>query len=527
MREVKLLGGAPVHAIPIHAITRILAAGLVGLTIVAASFPGLPSSDHDWLQFNFDPQHSGFNTNESTLGPTNVANMKLLFRAKLPATADGAPVYLSGVETKTGKKNLLFLTTKDGHIVALDGVTGSQVWQQQNPAATCRINRGSEPCYTTSSPAVDPNRRYVYTYGLDGRVHKYRVEDGAELTGGGWPQVATLKPFDEKGSSALSIATAKNGKAYLYVTNSGYPGDRGDYQGHVTTIELSSGAQKVFNANCSNQATHFRERPNQPDCSALRSAIWGRPGIVYDQGTNRIYTATGNGPFEPQNHNWGDTVFALNPDGTGKDGNPIDTYTPRDFRKLEMLDLDLGSTVPAILPTPHGSAIRHLAVQGGKDKKLRLLNLENLSGKGKTGETGGEIAVIDVPQGGMILTALAVWVNPADGTIWVFTANKEGFSALRLELDQQKMPHLKVAWRNSKGGTSPIVANSVLFYAGSDEIRALDPTSGKQLWRSNQIGKIHWESPIVANGILYITDESASLIAFSLENTATLSHSKP
>src|SRR5207247_1137489 len=135
---------------------------------------------------------------------------------------------------------------------------------------------GSTPCYTTSSPAVDPNRQYVYSYGLDGYVHRCQVADGTEVTSGGWPELASLKPFNEKGSSALSIATAKNGTSYLYVTNGGYFGDQGDYQGHVTAINLADGSQQVFNANCSNQPVHFAQQPGTPDCPGVRSGIWAR-----------------------------------------------------------------------------------------------------------------------------------------------------------------------------------------------------------------------------------------------------------
>jgi outer membrane protein assembly factor BamB len=48
------------------------------------------------------------------------------------------------------------------------------------------------------------------------------------------------------------------------------------------------------------------------------------------------------------------------------------------------------------------------------------------------------------------------------------------------------------------------------------EIRALNPLTGAQVWSDNQIGGIHWESPIVANGMLYITDESGNLTAYAL-----------
>ena len=82
------------------------------------------------------------------------------------------------------------------------------------------------------------------------------------------------------------------------------------------------------------------------------------------------------------------------------------------------------------------SNVQHLAMQGGKDAKIRLLNLANLSGQGGPGHTGGEVAaIINVPQGGGVLSQPAVWVNPADGSTWVFIVNGSGASALRLTID--------------------------------------------------------------------------------------------
>ena len=469
---------------------------------------------YDWLQFDVNPQHSGNNTQEQAITMSNVSSLHQIFpKVSLPSIVDGAPAYLSSVSTLSGTRDLLLVTTKAGHIMALDAHNGSTVWSHQ-PA--------TGPRYTTSSPAVDPNRQFVYSYGLDGRVHKYQVGDGTEITTGGWPELATLKPSVEKGSSALSIATAKDGTSYLYVTNGGYPGDAGDYQGHLTTINLATGAQQVFNAACSDQTVHFTTG-GLPDCPQVQTAIWGRAGVVYDPETDLIYTATGNGDFNPTNHGWGDSVLALHPDGTGAGGGPVDSYTPATFQSLQNADADLGSTVPAILPTPANSLIRHLGLQGGKDAKLRLLNLDNLSGQGGPGHVSGEVgAVIDVPQGGQVLTMPAVWVNPSDTSTWVFVANSSGLSGLQLTIDNSGMPGLRVAWQKATGGTSPVVAHGILYYARSGSVQALNPTTGDPLWQDTTIGGIHWESPIIANGVLYITDESSQLSAYAPSCTFSL-----
>ncbi len=480
-----------------------------------AAAPNLVAAPtYNWLQFNGNPQHNGSNTSEKIIQPGIVSSLKLWYQVTLPDVADGAPAYLSAVTTPTGVKDLVFVTTRNGWIEALNAHSGAVVWQHQNGPNGCLINTSTTPCYTTSSPAIDPDLAFVYSYGLDGFVHKYPVGTGIEVMTGGWPERVTLKPGSEKGSSALSIATASGGASYHYVANGGYPGDQGDYQGHITAINLSDGSQRVFNAACSNLTDHFTF--TTPDCPTVQSAIWARPGVVYDSATNRIYMSTGNGTFDPALHYWGDTLFALNPDGTGSAGNPLDTYTPANFQVLQNGDADLGSTDVAILPVPASSNVQHLGLQSGKDGMLRLLNLSNLSGQGGTGHTGGEIgAPIPVPQGGGVLTQPAVWTNPADGSTWVFVANGSGFSALKLVITGGT-PSLTTMWQNTTNGSSPIIAAGVLYYAHNALIQALNPVTGAVLWSDAGIGSIHWESPIVDNGVLYITDESSHLTAYSM-----------
>jgi hypothetical protein len=478
------------------------------LVLSASLFAGPHARAADWLQWGFDSRHSGVNDQETTIHAGNVSSLHLLYRVSLPAgaVADGAPAFLGNVTTPLGVKDLLFLTTKSGFLLAVDAATGATVWSKQ-PA--------TGPNYTTSSPAVDPNRLYVYSYGLEGKAHKYQVGDGTEITTGGWPETTTLKPSVEKGSAALGFATAKSGTTRLYVANGGYPGDAGDYQGHVTAIDLSTGVQNVFNAQCSNQTVHFAISPGTPDCSEVQTAIWARPGVVYDSDNDRILMSTGNGTFAPSSFAWGDTVFSLNPDGTGVSGKPVDSYTPTNFLALQNTDADLGSTAPAILPPVPTSVPPHLAVQSGKDAKVRLLNRDDLSGQGGPSHTGGELQLMNVPQGGVVLTQPAVWVNPADGAVWVFIANASGISGLKLSIGPLGAPSLVSQWTNAAGGFSPVLADGILYYAGSNVLHALNPTTGSTLWSdTTNVNGIHWESPIVIQGHVYLTDEASHLIAW-------------
>src|SRR5205809_1081289 len=118
----------------------------------------------DCLQFNCQSQ-------PSTVTRDNVGELTLAWRAKLADIADGAPVYLSNALTLIGERDLLIVSTMGGHVIALDSESGEVIWHADPPAG---------PRWTTASPAVDPNRTYVYAYGLDGYVHRYSIFDGGE-----------------------------------------------------------------------------------------------------------------------------------------------------------------------------------------------------------------------------------------------------------------------------------------------------------------------------------------------------------
>jgi outer membrane protein assembly factor BamB len=192
----------------------------------------------------------------------------------------------------------------------------------------------------------------------------------------------------------------------------------------------------------------------------------------------------------------------------------LDSYTPDNYQYLQDTDLDLGSTAPAILPPSSGN-YPHLAVQGGKDGVLRLINLDQLSRQAGVGHTGGEVFSMPVPMGGQIHTQPAVWVNPSDHSAWVFVSDYAGSAGLQLSISPAGDPSLVTKW-NGDWGSSPLVVNGVVFIARSGMITGLNATDGSVLWSDNRIGLIHWESPIVANGKLYITDQSGNITAFSL-----------
>ncbi|MET0231480.1 MAG: PQQ-binding-like beta-propeller repeat protein [Rhodanobacteraceae bacterium] len=463
----------------------------------------------DWMQFGYDAMHSGNNTAETALTPDNVDLLQRRYRATLPTSVDGAPVFLSNVSTSGGTRDLLFLLAQNGTLLAVDAADGSVVWSHQES--------GQQP--TTSSPAIDPGRLFVYAYGLDGFVHKYRVGNGNEVTDTDFPQRITLKTDVEKVSGSLTIGTSGTTN-YLYVVTSGYVDNEGDFQGHLTTINLSTGVQNVFNTLCSDRTIHFSHsagsncgRPLPDDHGG--SGIWGRGGATFDAGTNRVYITTGNGWFDANSSgfDWGDSVLSLIPAGTQSAGGglPDDSYTPANFLDLFDSGTDLGSTSLAILPVPASEAVTHLGAQIGKDAQIRLIDLDNMNGSSIPGDTGGELEIKAVPQGGDGMSEQpVVWVDPQNVT-WLLIANNAGTSALKVNYTNLHTPTLETRWQHSGTAKSGLVANGVFYYAASCTggycLHAVNPVTGANFWTSSDsVGALHWQSPILVNGAIYIAD---------------------
>jgi len=300
------------------------------------------------------------------------------------------------------------------------------------------------------------------------------------------------------------------------MTTAGYPepdpGDEGDYQGHLVTIDLDTGTQNVFNAACSDRPMHFIENGDDTnDCANVQSGIWARAGAVYDPMTDRVFVTTGNGVFDGT-ANWGSSVIALRPDGSTEDGMPVDSYTPANYQVLTAIDADLGSTTVAILPGTGFGGTPRLAIQGGKDSRIRFIDLRNMSGASEPGHVGGELADVPTPQGGPVFTRPATWID-AVGRVWVYITNNNGTTG-SVVTRKDGAPSLEMKWHRVGRAVTPVLVNNVLYVPGNNRISALDPLTGEVLWEDTTIGGSHWASPIVVEDTVFIADADGFVTAF-------------
>lgn len=419
----------------------------------------------DWPQF-------GWNVERSSAPPVSAgiasADLGSLVRqqVRIDGTVDSSAIYLQGVAIDGATHNAFFVTTTYGKTIAIDASTGSVLWEYTPPsydalAGTYRI--------TTATPVADPNRRYIYAAAPDGMVRKLAISDGRVV----WATPITRLPSREKIASPLSFF---NGR--VIAATDGYIGDQPPYQGHVAIINAATGKiEHVWNSLCSNR----HELIDPASCPQSDSGIWGRAGVVIDPATGDLYLATGNALWNGAT-DWGDSVVELSPNAKRILGN----YTPTDTERLNLDDLDLGSTSPVLLG--HG-----LVAQGGKDGLIRILNWSAMSGAAP--HRGGASFTTRTPSGDLLFTAPAV---RHDGAVtWLFAADNRATAAWTVAGTK-----LHRVWQSNHPGTSPVVADGMLFaYDPRGGLYIYAATTGREL-AELPCGSGHWNSPIVVDGMI-------------------------
>jgi hypothetical protein len=449
-----------------------------GVATSATESASVPAGD--WTRFDYDARRSGVGPADTGIGPGDVGSLQTRV-VRIPGVADSSAIELQGIRVGGEVRDVTILTTTYGRTLAIDPATGARLWEY-TPGDFGAYDGSSQ--ITTATPVAAPDRRDVYAASPDGRIHKLVVATGQEVLSGDWPVRVTFDPAREKLAGALNMS----GGSVVVVTG-GYYGDAPSYQGHVVMIDRGNGhITHVWNSLCANR--HFLIDPPS-SCPASNSGIWARAGAIVEPSGGHILVATGNGPFNGST-NWGDSVLELSANAASL----LHNWTPRDQAQLNATDADVGSTGPALLPNLRGY---RLAVQGGKDGMLHLLNLNRPNGTagGAGPRLGGQLQDISAPGGGGVLTAPAVWSHARQ--TYVFVATDSGTAAYVLRAVRR--PRLATVWQNGTPGTSPVLAGGLLYVYDEQggSLKIYDPLRGAAL-RSLGAAHGHWSSPIVVGG---------------------------
>ncbi len=198
----------------------------------------------DWPQFGYDAASSNASAAGTGIDAANLASLSHR-QVNLGGTVDASAIYLRSVNVAGSLHDTFFVTTTYGKTLAIDADSGAILWQF-TPASYSSLVGTAQ--ITTSTPAADPNREFIYAAAPDGTIQKpLAVADGHAVV---WSTSITLLPSKEKIASPIKVAND-----HVIAVTGGYDGDAPPYQGHVAVLDAQNGTLlSVWNSLCSGQA---------------------------------------------------------------------------------------------------------------------------------------------------------------------------------------------------------------------------------------------------------------------------------
>ena len=452
----------------------------------------------------------GSNTQEYTLTPAlvNTSTFSKLFSCAIDAAAYAQPLWVANVIINGGRHNVFYVVTQHDTVYAFDAdaapcvslktqslLGAGETWLSQNDVGTGDI---SPDVGIVGTPVIDASTKTIYvvsksksTSGTNyvQRLHALNLSDLTERAN---------SPAQIAAGAGGSFALIQNQRAGLvlsgtsvYVTWASH-GDQGPYHGFLYQFDKTSLAQLAT----------FNDTP-----TGSLGGIWMAGAAPAVDASGNIYCITGNGTFNAASANYGDSFIKLS-----SSLSLADYFTPSDQASDESSDADFGSGGAAILV--NSGLVTHLAVGGGKDAALYVLNRDNM------GHLGDSNAVQKINVGNSIFSTAAFWQNtlyiaPAGGALTAYPLN----TATSNFGNSSSHSGTSFGWPGSTPSVSSQGASNGIIWAISNSspavLHAFDATNlATELWNNSQAngdqsgGYVKFTVPTVANGKVYVGNSS-------------------
>lgn len=502
----------------------------VFVSIVTASLC-VPATAQVTTQHN-DISRTGLNDSETILTPGNVnsGHFGKLASAPVDGFIAGQPLYLPTVSLPDGSThNIVFVATMHDSVYALDAKNGAVLWTRSLlPPHASTVPISMEGCPATGftevgvlgTPVIDTasGTLYVVAKTLEGTAIRFRlyaldIASGRDRTAatsitGMVATSAGIKTFNPAKHHQRPGLLLSNGKVYVAFGSNGC-----DYyaNGWIMAYDSASLQQTAV--------------INTDGDQSFGGSIWqSGKGLAADSAGN-LFFATANGPLDPNNQDYGDSVVRLTGSLT-----PSDYFSPYIHSILDADDYDLGSGGVILLPDQPYSTT-HLLVAAGKEGTVYLLDRDDM-GQFRPDQD----SVVQTIPGGLptVLgggTGAAYWNNN------IYYSTARGMRVFSLNNGMITPVNIPSATSNASGKGLPSIsanglANGVLwalrgvnyskpFLAAYDAL-AMSPLYSSATNPRDAVGPIaHFATPTIADGRVYLGTQSQLLIY------GLLPHSKP
>jgi outer membrane protein assembly factor BamB len=539
-----------------------------GLSILQFAFPGLAASlcaamlctsisapaarAANVTTYHYDNLRTGWNQDETVLTPAAVASsqFKVIASTVLDEQVDAQPLVVTNQKiVGKGVHDVVYVATENNSVYAIDASTG-EVLIQKNFGTPVPYTALPGQCTDngpnigiTSTPVINlaSRRMFVMTYTFESGNPVYRVHKLALTTLNDVipPVVVTGTGRLADGSSYTFDSVVSRQRAGLLLANNNvYAAFAGFCD---VSADISRGWVLGWRANTltplqNNELTvKATESPN----NFFLTGIWMSGFGLASSLAGDIYFVTGNSDPSGTEFN---RIFNIS-ESVVQVGARLarvkSLFTPTDWPGLEVSDFDFGSGGVMLLP-PQPGAPSNLAVAAGKVGQMYLLNADDLTNGGQTGNN----KVLDVVDIGSCWCGESYFQGP-DGigrvissggnTVRVWKVNTSPALDLVQEFvtaDVENNQHPGVFTSVSSNGVS---ASSAVIWAlgrpldhnpGYLKLYAFDASSGATLF-SGTAGTWPYQGdanlvPVVANGKVYVASNQ-TLAIFGLGTAAAAS----
>jgi hypothetical protein len=524
------------HRITAKSVVQSTAVG--SATVWVTDYPGM-------FTYHADKFRSGVNLQEFALTSSTVKSSTFgkLFSRTVDGQIYAQPLYVANLTIAGAKHNVVFVATEHSSVYAFDadGRSTSPFWHRSfiNPSAgVTTIAKPSNALIApeisiSSTPVIDTSTSTMYVSvstnengSIVHRLHALSLTSGAEKFGGPIKIQGSVPgtyaplavngrvPFVPKQHLQRPALLLLNGNVYIaYGSN----GDALPYNGWL--FVYSAAGTGVLH-----QVAIFCTSPDKG-----ASAIWqSGDGPAADSNGN-IYLATGNGAFDLNTggRDAGNTVLKL----ALQSGALVrlDYFAPSNTAQLTADDLDLGAAGPILPSTQSGAAAPNLAVVGGKDGKIYLVNRDNMGQFNSTTNSNVETVTIGNPEptNGLFATPAAlgssIYFGEVNEPLGRFVFSNGLLSSAPAAQTSTTFLYPGTSPMISTNGSSSIVwtldlhayvggtPNGGVNTPGPAVLHAYDGATLQELYNSTQAGTrdqagnaLKFTSPTIANGHVYV-----------------------
>jgi outer membrane protein assembly factor BamB len=361
------------------------------IAVVLLTACGIVSAT-DVLTHHNNAARTGAVLDEKLLSPSSVKAQKFgkLFSVAVDGQIYAQPLVVTALAIPgKGARNVVFVATMRNMVYAFDADASepSPLWQVNlgPPMPYDRIPKDAGALLgqynirpyigIASTPVIDREKQVIYVVakiaepqcpGSDAatpscpviqRIHSLDLATGAilhqtdiriPLTAGDVPPEDVARRHLQR--AALLLANHKVYAAF------GAHQDAPPWQGFVIAFDADT-LQQIEPAFCTTPAGE-------------EGGIWQAGNGPAADIEGNLYLMTGNGRFDPSRSQFGSTFLKLSPSLT-----VLDWFAPATVGALNLLDIDLGSSGPMLMPETEE------IVGGGKDGKLFVLSRSKLGGQ--------------------------------------------------------------------------------------------------------------------------------------------------